>query len=133
MQSMGAKGTSMFPSDNNFMQPTDTASDSMFGTSSNGMSGMSRGGRGAGGAGGGTGGPGVNMKSSIFDLHMGLSMKDMMGGSFSQNGGGTSAGSGFSMSGNSAGDFGSAGGLRTPGSEGKGAGAGAKLSLGLRF
>ena len=137
---MGPRGAApIFPSDNNFLQPTDTASDNdnMFGSTPNGMSGMSRGGRGAGGgggAGGGAGGPGLSMKSSIFDLHMGLSMKDMMGGTFSQNGGGASAGSGFSMSGTSADNFGSTGGLRTPGSEGKGGGgAGAKLSLGLRF
>jgi hypothetical protein len=134
MQSMGARGNSMFPSDNsNFLQPTDTASDGMFGTTSDGVSGMSRSGiprGGHGGAGGGAGGPGLNVKSSIFDLHMGVSMKDMMGGSFSQNGGGgASTGSG----GNNAGDFNSTGGLRTPGSEGRGAGAGPKLSLGLRF
>jgi hypothetical protein len=68
------------------------------------------------------------MKSSIFDLHMGLSMKDIGGGSFSQSGSQNGGGS------TSAGDFSSAGGLRTPGSEGRGAGgAGAKLSLGLRF
>jgi hypothetical protein len=78
--------------------------------------------------GGGAGGPGLNVKSSIFDFHMGMSMRDMMGGR-----GGASTGSGFSMSGGSAGDFTGAGGLRTPGSEGRGAGAGPKLSLGLRF
>ena len=122
MQSMGARGAApIFPSDNNFLQPTDTASDNdnMFGSTPNDMSRPSRGGRGAGGA--GAGGPGLSMKSSIFDLHMGLSMKDL-GGSFSQNGGGST----------SAGDFSSTGGLHTPGSEGRG-GAGAKLSLGLRF
>ena len=125
MQSMGARGAApIFPSDNNFLQPTDTASDNdnMFGSTPNDMSRPSRG---AGGA--GAGGPGLSMKSSIFDLHMGLSMKDMMGGSFSQtssqNGGGST----------SAGDFSSTGGLHTPGSEGRGGGAGAKLSLGLRF
>ena len=132
MQSMGARGAApIFPSDNNFLQPTDTASDNdnMFGSTPNDMSRPSRGGRGTGGSGGagGAGGPGLSMKSSIFDLHMGLSMKDMMGGSFSQtssqNGGGST----------SAGDFSSTGGLHTPGSEGRGGGAGAKLSLGLRF
>ena len=129
---MGARGAApIFPSDNNFLQPTDTASDNdnMFGSTPNDMSRPSRGGRGPGGSGGagGAGGPGLSMKSSIFDLHMGLSMKDMMGGSFSQtssqNGGGST----------SAGDFSSTGGLHTPGSEGRGGGAGAKLSLGLRF
>jgi hypothetical protein len=138
VQSMGARGSSMFPSDNNFMQPTDAASDGMFGTASDGLSGtsgMPRGGHSGGGAGGGgsAGGPGLNVKSSIFDVHMGVSMKDMMGGSFSQNGGGSSAGSGFSMSGSNTSDFTGTGGLRTPGSEGRGAGAGPKLSLGLRF
>jgi hypothetical protein len=79
------------------------------------------------GGGGGAGVPGFNVKSSIFDFHMGMSMKDMMGG------GGASSGSGFSMSGSNASDFTSTGGLHTPGSEGRGAGAGPKLSLGLRF
>jgi hypothetical protein len=137
MQSIGSRSNATFPSDDgNFLQPTSTASDGMFGTSSDGASGMSgsgmpRGGR--GGEGGGAGGPGLNVKSSIFDFHMGMSMKDMMGGSFAQNGGGSSAGSGFSMSGSNAGDVTGTGGLHTPGSEGRGAGAGPKLSLGLRF
>jgi len=140
MQSMGSRGSATFPSDNNnFLQPTNTASDGLFGTSSDGMSGvagMSRGGHGGGmgRGGGGAGDPGLSVKNSIFDFHVGMSMKDMMGGSFAQSGGGgASAGSGFSMSGSNAGDFNSTGGLRTPGSEGRGAGAGPKLSLGLRF
>jgi hypothetical protein len=126
-QLMGARGDSMFPSDNNFLQPADAASNGMFDTDSSGMSGISGMPRG-GHAGGGAGGPGLNVKSSIFDFHMGMSMKDMMGGS-----GGASTGSGFSMSGGSSGDFTGTGGQRTPGSEGRGAGAGPKLSLGLRF
>jgi hypothetical protein len=102
----------MFPSDNHFLQPTGAASNGIFDTDSSGMSGISGMPRGGHGGGGGAGGPGLNVKSSVFDVHVGMSMKDMMGG------GGASTGTG---------------GLRTPGSEGRGAGAGPKLSLGLRF
>jgi hypothetical protein len=136
MGSTGSRGNAAFPSDNsNFLQPTDSASNGMFDTSADGMS---RGGRGGGGGrgagGGGAGGPGFDVKSSIFDVNMGMSMKDMMGGSFAQNGGGgSSAGSGFSMGGSNAGDVTGTGGLHAPGSEGRGAGAGPRLSLGLRF
>ncbi len=140
-QFTGTRSNSIFPTDSSFLQPTDTSSDSMFGSSTNGLADMPRSGRGgAGGARGGAGGagsPGLDVKSSTFDFHVGLSMKDMMAGSFSQsgsqNGGGSaSPNSGFGISGSSANDFGTTGGVHTPGSEGKG-GGGAKLSLGLRF
>jgi hypothetical protein len=140
--SMGARTTN-FPTGNNFLQPNDASSDNMFGSvpdasdaSTDGLAPMSRGSHGGSGGGargggpaggGGAGGLGINVKSSIFNVHVGLSMKDMMGGTFSQNA------SSASSAGYGATDF-SAGGPRTAGSEGHGgAGAGAKLSLGLRF
>lgn len=136
-QFASSRSNPIFPADDNFLQPTDTGSDNMFGSSNDGLADMPTGGhRGAGGAGrGGAGGPGLNVKSSTFDFHVGLSMKDMMAGSFSQGGsqnGGGNASSGFSMSGSSANDFSTPGGIHTPGAEGRG-GSGAKLSLGLRF
>ena len=74
----------------------------------------------------------VPLKTSMFDVH--LSMKDMMGGSFSQNAGNsTSSGSGlFGMTGDSgAASPGAAGGLRGPGGSGKGSGP--RMSLQLKF
>ena len=76
----------------------------------------------------------VPLKSSIFDVHM--SMKDMMGSTFSPSmGGSASAGSGsFGMAGDSgAGNFGGANGLRGPGAGGKGGAAGPRMSLQLKF
>jgi hypothetical protein len=120
-----------FPSADNFMQPSGTPSSDAFDTASDTPPDAFSGSRGAGGHGGagggsrgggaGSGGPGVDMKSSIFDLHMGMSMKEL-GGNFSSNSGTASPGAG------GANDFG-LGGSRSDG----GRGAGPRLSLGLRF
>lgn len=125
MQSMGGRGSSMFPSGGDFMHSTDAASEGAFGTPSNAIS------RSNGSPAGGVG-VSVPLKTSMFDVK--LSMKDLMGGSFSQSAGqASSAGSGsFGLSGGGgAADFGSAGGLRGPGGGGKGPGA--RISLGLKF
>jgi hypothetical protein len=123
MKSTGGSDLSLFPSGGSSMRSTGAA---FGGTSGNPFTSASRNNQAS------AGGVGVivPLKTSIFDVH--LSMKDMLGGSFSQGTGGAGAGS-FGLAGDSgAGNFGGAGGLRAPGAGGRGS-SGAKMSLQLKF
>jgi len=128
MPSTNGSGFSMFPSGSGSMRSTGAASDGSPGTPFNmGSMGSRNGGMSMGGV-----GVDVPLKTSMFDVH--LSMKDLIGGSFSQNAGNsTSSGSGlFGMTGDSgAASPGAAGGLRGPGGSGKGSGP--RMSLQLKF
>jgi hypothetical protein len=128
MPSMSGSGFSMFPSGSGSMRSTGAASDGSPDTPFNtGSMGSRNGGMPMGGV-----GVDVPLKTSMFDVH--LSMKDMIGGSFSQNAGSsTSSGSGlFGMTGDSGvASPGTTGGLRGPG--GSGRGSGPKMSLQLKF
>lgn len=123
MKSTGSSDFSLFPSGDSSMRSIGAA---FGGTSGNPFNTASRNNQAS------AGGVGVivPLKTSMFDVH--LSMKDMLGGSFSQGTGGPGAGS-FGLAGDSGvGNFGGAGGLRSPGAGGRGS-SGAKMSLQLKF
>jgi len=130
----GGGSFSMAPSGGSSMHPAGNASDGTSGMFSGMGSQGSFGSMGSRGSGMSTGGMSVSvpLKTSMFGLN--LSMRDTIGGSFSQGAeSAPSGGSGFlgTTGESAAANFGSAAGGRAPGATGRGSGA--KMTLQLKF